>query len=60
MLKNTLWDHVDRSVEPYDFGIKAVLSYIIKWDILDQWLSYNVEAARKRFEELVAEVIDEQ
>ena len=60
LLKNVLWDHVDRSVEPYDFGIKAVLSYVIKWDILDQWLSYNVEAAKKRFEELVAEVIDEQ
>jgi hypothetical protein len=60
LLKNNLWDHIDRSVEPYDFGIRAVLSYFIKWDILDQWLSYNVEAAKKRFEELVAEVIDGQ
>ena len=60
LLKTALWDHVDRSVEPYDYGIKAVLSYIIKWDILDQWLSYNVEEAKKRFEELVAEVINEQ
>ncbi|MDJ0805081.1 MAG: DUF2764 family protein [Desulfobacterales bacterium] len=60
LLKNALWDHFDRSVEPYDFGIKAVLSYIIKWDILDQWLAYDVDEAQKRFEELVAEVIDEQ
>jgi hypothetical protein len=60
LLKNVLWDHVDRSVEPYDFGIQAVLAYVIKWDILHQWLSYNVEEAKKRFEELVAEVTDEQ
>jgi hypothetical protein len=60
LLKTVLWDHIDRSVDPYDFGIKAVLSYIIKWDILDQWLSYNVKAAEERFEELVAEVIDEK
>ena len=60
LLKNVLWDHVDRSVEPYDFGFQAVLAYIIKWDISQQWLSYNVEDAKKRFEELVAEVKNEQ
>jgi hypothetical protein len=59
LLKNILWDHVDRSVEPYDFGFYAVLAYLIKWDILDQWLSYNIEDAKKRFEELVAEVTNE-
>jgi hypothetical protein len=60
LLKNVLWDHVDRSVEPYDFGFQAVLAYVIKWDIFQQWLSYNVEDAKKRFEELVAEVTNEQ
>ena len=60
LLKNLLWDHVDRSVEPYDFGFQAVLAYAIKWDILNQWLSFNVEDAKKRFEELVGEVTDEQ
>jgi hypothetical protein len=60
LLKNVLWDHVDRSVQPYDFGFQAILTYIIKWDILNQWLSYHVEDAKERFEELVAEVTDEQ
>ena len=59
LLKNLLWDHVDRSVEPYDFGFRAVLVYLLKWDMLNQWLSYNVEEAKTRFEELVAEVTDE-
>ncbi len=60
LLKTTLWDHVDRSVPPYEFGFSAVLAYIIKWDILDLWLSYNIEDARVRFDELVMEVTDEQ
>ena len=60
LLKNVMWDYVDRSVQPYDFGFQAVLAYMIKWDILNQWLSYNVEEAKERFEELVAEVTDEQ
>ena len=60
LLKNTLWDHVDRSVPPYEFGFSAVLVYIIKWDILDRWLSYDIEDAKVRFDELVTEVTDEQ
>jgi hypothetical protein len=60
LLKNLLWDHVDRSVEPYDVGFQAVLAYFIKWDLLHRWLSHNVEDAEKRFEELVAEATDEQ
>ena len=60
LLKNTLWDHVDRLVPAYEFGFSAVLVYIIKWDILELWLSYNIEDAKERFEELVTEVTDEQ
>jgi hypothetical protein len=59
-LKNALWDHVDRSVPFHEFGFNAVLVYIIKWDILQQWLSYDIESAQARFEELVTEVTDEQ
>jgi hypothetical protein len=60
LLKNVLWDHLDRSVPAYEFGFSAVLIYIIKWDILDLWLSYDIEDAKVRFDELVTEVTDEQ
>lgn len=60
LLKNTLWDHIDRSVPSYEFGFSAVLTYIIKWDILHQWLSYDIENAKVRFEELVTEVTHDQ
>ena len=60
LLKNTLWDHVDRLVPAYEFGFSAVLVYIIKWDILERWLFYNIEEAKVRFDELVTEVTDEQ
>ncbi len=60
LLKNALWDHVDRSVPAYDFGFSAVVVYVFKWDILDLWLSYDIEEAKVRFDELVTEVTDEQ
>ena len=60
LLKNTLWDHMDRTVPAYEFGIRAVMSYRIKWDILDQWLSHDVKKARIRFEGLLKEITDGQ
>jgi hypothetical protein len=60
LLKSALWDHVDRSVPAYDFGFSAVITYVFKWDIMDLWLSYDIEKAKKRFDELVTEVTDEQ
>ena len=60
LLKSALWDHADRSVPAYDFGFSAVIVYVFKWDIMDRWLSYDIEEAKKRFDELVTEVTDEQ
>ena len=60
LLQNTLWDHGDRSVPAYDFGFSAVIVYVFKWDILNLWLSYDIEEAKIRFDELVTEVTDEQ
>jgi len=37
-----------------------VLTYIIKWGILHRWLSYDIENAKARFEELVTEVTHDQ
>lgn len=56
LLKNVLWDHLDRTVPPYDFGFPTVISYRMKWDMLAQWLTHNAEKAGERFEELVKEI----
>jgi len=42
------------------FSLEALLAYLFKWDILEQWLSYDKEEAKARFEELVSEVSGEQ
>jgi hypothetical protein len=58
-LTEQLWTHVDRSIQSYDFGFGSVLAYLFKWRLLQQWLSYDVEAAKARFEDLVSEVMNE-
>ena len=54
-----VWDRFDRQVPGGPFGIEALVAYLFKWCILQQWLTYDKEDARERFGELVAEVVDE-
>ena len=60
LLKNMLWEHLDRSVPAFDFGFRAVMSYRMKWDMVDQWLTHDVQKAGDRFNALVKEMIDGQ
>ena len=60
LLKNMLWDHLDQAVPSYDFGFRAVMSYRMKWDMVDQWLTHDVKKAGERFNALVEEIIHGQ
>jgi len=54
-----MWDRYSQQVPGGPFGIEALVAYLFKWGILQQWLSYDKDDARKRFDELVGEVVDE-
>ncbi len=58
-LLNQLWEYIDRTISGNDFGFESVLAYLFKWRLLQQWLSYDTEAAKARFEDLVSEVMHE-
>ena len=60
LLMTAVWERMDRMAEGDAFGFEALLAYLFKWDILDQWLSYDKEEAKTRFEELVGEVTGDQ
>lgn len=53
------WTHIERAVPGNNFGFESVLAYLFQWRLLQQWLSYDVEAAKQRFEGLVSEVMHE-
>jgi hypothetical protein len=60
LLMSVNWDWVDRLAQGNEFGFEKVLAYLFKWHILQRWLSYDSEAAKARFEELITGVIDEK
>ncbi len=57
---NQVWEGIDRLAEQNYFGIDVIFSYLFKWDLMQRWLSYNVEAAKIRFDTLVLEAINDQ
>ncbi len=56
LLMTVVWNHLVRLGEKDAFSFDALLAYVFRWDILNRWLSYNAEAARQRFENLLTEV----
>lgn len=59
LLANLIWNKLEFVLIKNYFGFEVVMAYLLKWDILQQWLSYNTEEAKARFDELVLETINE-
>ena len=59
LLANLIWNKLEFVLIKNYFGFEVVVAYLLKWDILQQWLSYNTEEAKARFDELVLETINE-
>lgn len=59
LLMNLMWDKLDWLLFKSFFGFEVVLAYLLKWDMIQQWLAYNKVAAKARFEEMVSKIIEE-
>jgi hypothetical protein len=59
LLFNQIWNKLDSLLFENYFGFEVVIAYLLKWDILQQWLTYSKQEAKIRFEELVMETINE-
>lgn len=56
LLMNAAWRQLSRIADPHPFGFEQVLAFVFKWDIVQLWLSYDADAAKTRFRQLIAEV----
>lgn len=56
-LKDLNWNFLDRLVDGQYFTFDAVLIYLVKWGLLNQWLLHDEETATERFKTLAAEMI---
>ncbi len=56
LLMDAVWRRLSRIADAQPFGFEQVLAFVFKWDIVQLWLSYDAEAAKTRFQQLIAEV----
>jgi hypothetical protein len=56
LLMDAVWRQLSRIADPHPFGFEQVLAFVFKWDVVQLWLSYDAEAAKARFQQLIAEV----
>jgi len=52
LLLGHTWERLGRLGAGHHFDFAAVLVYVLKWDIIRRWSSYNGELALRRFMEL--------
>lgn len=59
LLLRIAWDDLTQREGGRPFSLLACLTYVLKWDILDRWFTYDAAQARQRFEALVLEAMGE-
>ena len=53
LLTGVIWDELGRAAEGHYFDLEAVVTYVLRWNVVERWTDYNGEAAVKRFTKLV-------
>jgi len=53
LLLGEAWSYYSSRQASDDYSFSAVWLYLMRWDLVDRWTSYNAEHARQRFDELV-------
>ena len=56
LLMDAVWTRLGRIGERSPFGFEPVIAFVFRWDILQRWLSYDAEAGKAAFQNLISEV----
>lgn len=56
---SVIWDFWTRRAGRYHFSFEAVICYLIRWSIINQWTSQSLSVGRERFEQLTTEIVSD-
>jgi hypothetical protein len=49
----TVWNYLTRISQGHEFDFEAVVIYVLRWDLIARWTSYQGEKALTRFDQMV-------
>ena len=58
-LLEAVWDELDRISTKERFSFEAVVIYLLRWNLVFRWTTYNSEIAIERFDQLVENALGE-
>ncbi|MEE4660949.1 MAG: DUF2764 family protein [Halieaceae bacterium] len=58
VLLSAAWDYYSTREPVEPFGVAAVWLYLMRWDLVERWCSYDSDNAKLRFDELVASALE--
>lgn len=53
LLLSVAWHYYSNQMPQHPYSVSDVWLYLMRWDLVERWCSYNAERARQRFSELV-------
>ncbi|MGF1679908.1 DUF2764 domain-containing protein [Photobacterium makurazakiensis] len=56
-LLNAVWHELDRAGSSQRFSFEAVVIYLLRWNLVSRWTTYNSELAIERFDQLVEDAL---
>ena len=56
MLINVVWRKLTEIEGRAPFGFERVIAFVVKWEFVKRWLTYDAGAAKDRFQGLIVEV----
>lgn len=57
LLLGVAWDHLERVSDGHYLDFEAVVIYVLRWDMIARWTTYDGEEAVRRFDELVEQAM---
>jgi hypothetical protein len=60
LLAAIAWQQLERIDQAGAYGLRNVIAYLLKWDILERWLSLDPARAALRFDSLLEQVLHDE
>lgn len=60
LMLSLAWEQLDSIDRSCTYSLQNVIAYVLKWDILERWLSMNPARAAARFDALLEQVLHDE
>lgn len=57
LLLGAVWNHLESCSDGHYLDFEAVVIYVLRWDMIARWTTYDGEEAARRFDELVEQAM---